>query len=45
MNVRPEDGLEKKKPVKKKMKEGWSQATKKWRGYGNYHTCDGMWWK
>ena len=42
VGVSPEEGREKKNPVKKKMKSGERQATKR-RGYSKYHTCDETW--
>ena len=42
VGVSPEEGREKKNPVKKKIKVGERQATK-WSGFSKYHTCDGTW--
>ena len=39
VGVRPEEGREKKKPVKKKEEEPSNNVE----GYSRYHTCDGTW--
>ena len=39
VGVRPEEGREKKKSVKRKR----TDRAAMWRGYSRYHTCDGTW--